>query len=537
MRADGTAANKAAATGPVSDAGACMSLAVHNDVGTTFSDDDIILISDRGGTYSGSGFTNLLICPSSGSAGHPIVYKNVAGENPVFENTRAIANSWTDLGGGIFKQGYGFLDCLIYSGVPLQKNNDATVASGQYYTDGTDIWVNVGGASPGANCKGSFGYWIGACICTTDRSNITITKNTTGSLTFQFSEVGIFSNQNATDVSGLTVDGCTFNYCADGVLFLAVTGDMTGGTVINNTGYRCQSMIRAYTAGITTFTIYNNTGTDIGTTDGSTWWSESSAVDRELIGLQNLQSCSIHNNISIGGRHQHIIMYCLAGQEIKDNIIYSNLSLNNDGAFLIISGDATWLLNNNKIYNNIYWNDSNYSYIVLYDKPTSAPTTDNYICNNIFIGNEVGLKMGGASSGAMGLVFKNNIIDAINAHVIWFNRADFTDMDFDYNLYGQDAYFLWGGDWNGFAAYRTASNMDTHSIQQEPVFVNAGGSYALATDFKLKSGSLCIGTGATAVLTTFVTDYEGKSLYNETGGVPIGAYRSWQTSTQTLPGN
>ena len=47
MRADGTAANKAAATGPASDKTKCMSITTHNK--QTFSPGDRIYLSSQGG--------------------------------------------------------------------------------------------------------------------------------------------------------------------------------------------------------------------------------------------------------------------------------------------------------------------------------------------------------------------------------------------------------------------------------------------------------------------------------------------------------
>jgi len=46
MRADGTAANKGAASGPGSTQSACMNVSVHN--GETFSAGDIIILASDG---------------------------------------------------------------------------------------------------------------------------------------------------------------------------------------------------------------------------------------------------------------------------------------------------------------------------------------------------------------------------------------------------------------------------------------------------------------------------------------------------------
>lgn len=67
LRADGTAANKAAATS-CSAASTAMSFATHNS--QTFSGDDIVTICDNGGASPGA----TLIFPSSGTSGHPINY-------------------------------------------------------------------------------------------------------------------------------------------------------------------------------------------------------------------------------------------------------------------------------------------------------------------------------------------------------------------------------------------------------------------------------------------------------------------------------
>ena len=70
VRADGTAANKAAATGPSTNPALCMSMATHNS--SVFSPGDIILISGKGGAYSVR-----LATPSSGASGNPIIRRGL----------------------------------------------------------------------------------------------------------------------------------------------------------------------------------------------------------------------------------------------------------------------------------------------------------------------------------------------------------------------------------------------------------------------------------------------------------------------------
>lgn len=67
-RADGTAANKAAAVGPETDATACMTLTVM--AAQTFSADDVIIVSGLGGAYA-----ERLLVPSSGTSGHQLIFR------------------------------------------------------------------------------------------------------------------------------------------------------------------------------------------------------------------------------------------------------------------------------------------------------------------------------------------------------------------------------------------------------------------------------------------------------------------------------
>ncbi len=84
MRADGSAANKAAATS-AGAASTSMDIAKHNS--ETFSAGDIIVVSDAGGIYRA-----ILTPPSSGSSGSPIVY--IPSGAPVI-NGSDVTTSWT----------------------------------------------------------------------------------------------------------------------------------------------------------------------------------------------------------------------------------------------------------------------------------------------------------------------------------------------------------------------------------------------------------------------------------------------------------
>lgn len=86
LRADGTAANKEAASGPGATQANCMNISVHN--GETFSADDVIAVCDDGGD-----FRSKLIIPTSS-----VTYQPETGDTPIFRATDSIATgSWTEV--------------------------------------------------------------------------------------------------------------------------------------------------------------------------------------------------------------------------------------------------------------------------------------------------------------------------------------------------------------------------------------------------------------------------------------------------------
>jgi hypothetical protein len=87
VRNDGSAANKAAGTGPSSDSSACMSIATFN--GETFADNDIIIFSSLGGAL-----TTAIVIPSGGSGvGSEIEYKGESGNEPTITATGGFDNN------------------------------------------------------------------------------------------------------------------------------------------------------------------------------------------------------------------------------------------------------------------------------------------------------------------------------------------------------------------------------------------------------------------------------------------------------------
>ena len=82
----------------------------------------------------------------------------------------------------------------------------------------------------------------------------------------------------------------------------------------------------------------------------------------------------------------------------------------------------------------------------------------------------------------------------------------------DYNLYYPDTgtMFQWYGTDYNYADWKTQSSQDGNSpASADPAFVNAGGSYALDTDFQIPTGSPCKDAGVNVGLGT---DYWGTTI-------------------------
>ena len=135
MRADGTAANKTAATS-CDSASTAMSVALHN--AETFTAGDTINLCDDGGDY-----TSILILPTTGTAGNVITYQAAAGDSPIIRgDSTTITGTWTNTTGNEYSIPWASEPTEIYNGNTQMKggiiNYSATwTVSGNEYKSGT----------------------------------------------------------------------------------------------------------------------------------------------------------------------------------------------------------------------------------------------------------------------------------------------------------------------------------------------------------------------------------------------------------------
>lgn len=137
LRNDGTAPNKGAAVGPISDPSKCMNVAVHNS--QTFNVGDKIIVGDQGGMI-----TSMIVAPSNGVTytGTDNLTKIVGGAiNPTFTKAGDIYSA--DITGTVF-------DVFVYSGglkaeYPLTRNTTApnAIVAGEWSQIGSKLNVRL----------------------------------------------------------------------------------------------------------------------------------------------------------------------------------------------------------------------------------------------------------------------------------------------------------------------------------------------------------------------------------------------------------
>lgn len=175
MRADGTAANKAAAEdGDKTDASECMNLSVHN--GESFSAGDVITLWSNGGVYRGT-----LAPPDEGSSGTPIEYVFDAVSPAQVNGADLFDSGWSVYSGSIWEvAATSTVRDLYYNGTQGSKqvSKDAPSAEGEWFWESSKLYLYAA-SNPGTlyTSPGVEGTIRDYGVDLEDRSYITLTGN------------------------------------------------------------------------------------------------------------------------------------------------------------------------------------------------------------------------------------------------------------------------------------------------------------------------------------------------------------------------
>ena len=531
MRADGSAANKAAATGPCDNAALAMSVSTHN--AETFSAGDTINLCDDGGDYKAS-----IIAPSGGSAGSPITYQNATGSTPDIDLSESVANTgWADNGSGLYSK-VSYAGAFWEDGVPLPSATTAACSDGNYYYLGGSgvLYYRPTSGTPADHTLIRLWFdgphWTPYGIDLRDKSYITVQG-----ITFNRVGGGIGHGQTVdapvvTEISNITIDNNTFTNNFVGVYSQldnnAVESDVA---ITNNTFNYSNQGSNAWsnsdeTAGHTQYhTRYTITGNTISNhasiKDGLLWqyaiYDSATGYDHEGISFQNVKDSVISGNTitaaydaSFGAEERNymrgIFLYFTNGDTpTANNIVRNNYitghfrpAINISGAY----GSGGGFDNNIIAYNVLKYTGSNTDHISFmhYVTADNPDTNMNYLVNNT-IYNEAGLGIYFAADYIAGnWSVKNNIVHSPersystnandNAHVVFSNNI--------YDNVSNTGGFAINGASKTFVQWQGTYGQDTFgSSIADPVFVSPSTS-----DFRLQATSPAINAATNVGLTS-----------------------------------
>lgn len=183
----------------------------------------------------------------------------------------------------------------------------------------------------------------------------------------------------------------------------------------------------------------------------------------------------------------------------------------------LLNVGSSQVVDGNQFYNNIIFNTGG----AIYFDYTSSPITNNLVYNNTIVGYRNNAYNWGNYNGTGGLeapgTFYNNLSYRTVAEASYGDFFDYNCLAtthniaiLDYNLYFTTFGSLLfnpgvrncSANYTTLAAWQTASGLEAHSIQANPLFVGPLTSPTPATAFKLQTGSPAIGAGRVGGVST-----------------------------------
>ena len=555
MRADGAAANKAAATGPETDAAKCMDISKHNS--ETFSPGDMIIVSDDGGDYATVSVQ--LNPPSSGSAGLPITYRGsgtpkfsagaqistwvASGTANVWKHTGLSSNPWSVWIDGTFGD-YKTDDSLA------DEFDYLWDGAGSYYdTTANTLYLYCASGNPDTEYTLIERAGRDRCIYT-NRDWIVF-----DGLTVEKASYGGFRDNTAPG-DYVTIQNCTLQWCGYHGLHLAASGGSYTGWKIQDNICRwngtaglapsygcCDALIRRNTC-------YENN-------KYQTWQNWTSGI--KLYDGQSTAQGNIieHNKIYLNGRgfsgdYQGRgvgIWLDTVHPPTRRNIVRYNEIYDNkgNGIFIEITSDTD-------VYGNvIYDNASNdgaggeiyYPAGITLDTRNDLDTSGNRIYNNTIYGGKVGIKLTSYSLDTGEIsnnLVKNNIMVGCSIHSLSCgNGGDNDGTKGSGNIYSNNCmgaessdFLYWSGSsystYDSWLAASPTSGKSDDNIKSDPSL------YATGSDqYFLDSDSPCIDAGTDLGDAYALALHPSSSWPSAVVTVDQDDYDSWEVGAYGFP--
>ena len=466
----------------------------------------------------GESWREQLIVPSSGEEGRPITFGAYGeGEKPIIHGGTTIpSDGWSGPNeNGVYTYSYsGIIWFVAEDNNLIPHASDATCIDGNWYWDEVNqiLYYKPTSGTPSDHIVDR--VTRPNCINLYNKHHISIQN-----LNVMLSVDGMIGSAKTHSITDITISNCEISKCRWGIKFEGRNGNNNSNIVIlnNNLTNNGESIfLGTYDENNETHkncSIIRNTIENTGITTGSEYWEEIIHGDMEAIGLQNLNNSDVTNNHIINGAPDGGIVLWTNQNSTSNNNLFKGNYLKNLLGFGIAPGGA--------YANNTTNNTVAYNIIVNCGQGSSPPYgglrlnrpqyPSNKIYNNVLVGNDINIYLYSLTDD---YIIKNNIsFNPVNYHVR--RDGEISNNILDYNDYYPTTgakFRLDKIDYN-FANWKSRSSQDVHSIDQDPLFIDASNG-----NFHLQFNSLCINKGTDVGLTE---DMEG----NPVDYAPdIGAY-------------
>jgi len=506
VRADGIAANKAAAT---SDAAAATSMSLTTCNAQTYSPNDTIIISDEGGVYRGT-----LSTVDDGWSGQPITYQNNVGGTPEIRGSDLVT-TWTVFSGDIWEAACTTQPLHVFmDGNFGDKRSGTGDMSNQYdwYWASNVLYIWTGAAndpdtyytSPGVEAgvraqairfsghdwnvidgiKTAHAHYQSIYMYPS-ADNCTL-KNCTAEWCAMD---GIASdNENYTVYfENFTIEDCITRYNARfGMLLNTMHHDTTVsrcsmyengrhyGTQAGSGGFKSwqknNEVPHTYGLVVEECKVYDNGPVaDGGLGQGVGIWYD--GVNNDSSNRGKIRRNRVYGNTSVGIFTEHTDY-----TDVHHNVLYDNCTAAWTGQLTIKAGEGTSDLhsNYNRYYNNVAYGSNAIGALHQSIGSVNCDTSNNEWKNNIISGSatyEIYCTEGGANDGieGSGNVWSNNCLGAEASSFVRWDSSNCATYDAWETLYGGT----------------------TNSIEADPQFMDAA-----SDKLYLKSSSPCVDAGA-----------------------------------------
>lgn len=458
-----------------------------------------------------------------------------AGNNPILRKATVLTpGTWAgpDGNGCYTYASPGTVSWFAEDGHAMKKSSGPTIPEGNGY------WYQDGTFDHTLYCKASDG--LSPATHTTETLSVPAINNPAGTATymtidglnFLFGGIGFYEDRN---LSNLLIKNCIFDESWNIALQVNAgtnTGHLDDVIIQDNTFNACMSNIYVSATGsgynLRTIVRRNTVAKSNLLYDGTTPWFPDGTGDYDGISIQTIKDAIIElNNISgrcgnAAGYAAGISCWVPTGLTMTGNIIRRNFLKNLWGTGITwtgmdAAGNCQILIHDNIISNFGTAGAGTETTPSGLNLAKAQTASGSGIYNNTIRTGPRGVWW---QSQADYYTFRNNLI-AECTYAVVLEGGWGSNMVSDHNCYhpADGNNFLVGGVEKTLGEYQAIVTPDDSTpVTSDPLFTNAGGSYALDTDFQLQSGSPAINAGVDVGLTT---DYGGESIV----GVPdIGAW-------------